>query len=370
MRKNVVSRLSVTIRVVDVELDGVRGRLDGRVHREPPVLGVPVRTLTFEGPAVIRGAYARSRARLRSHQVCAVPQAGHGTSTWTSARKAAPQRARVERAVLGTPGGACALLGRGGDRTRAPAGLRRRARRGGCGDAAALGSSSKASFGAHRQERARAQEVSRKVAISCRQRPGAVAHLPLTVREAPRIRHHRRRRPRRHADRPDRLRRGEHGRRHVARQRRQARRAPGRARRRRRPPRPGRKDEDRARRPARQGRRPQLLGLVVRAVPRGVAGARARAAAAEARRRRAPSSASRTRTSPTESRKFERDNGVTYPSLRDDKLELAPKFGTNKLPETFVLDRKGRVVAISRGQLEEPFLDERDRPGAEAGRAA
>ncbi len=57
-----------------------------------------------------------------------------------------------------------------------------------------------------------------------------------------------------------------------------------------------------------------------------------------------------------ESRKFERDNGVTYPSLRDDKLELAPKFGTNKLPETFVLDGKGRVVAISRGQLEEPFL--------------
>ena len=57
-----------------------------------------------------------------------------------------------------------------------------------------------------------------------------------------------------------------------------------------------------------------------------------------------------------ESRKFERDNDVTYPSLRDDKLELAPEFGTNKLPETFVLDAQGRVVAISRGQLEEPFL--------------
>ena len=57
-----------------------------------------------------------------------------------------------------------------------------------------------------------------------------------------------------------------------------------------------------------------------------------------------------------ESRKFERELKVTYPSLRDDKLQLAPKFGTSKLPETFVLDRRGRVVAISRGQIEEPFL--------------
>jgi cytochrome c biogenesis protein CcmG/thiol:disulfide interchange protein DsbE len=57
-----------------------------------------------------------------------------------------------------------------------------------------------------------------------------------------------------------------------------------------------------------------------------------------------------------ESRRFERDLGITYPSLRDDRLELAPKFGTNKLPETFVLDARGRVVAVSRGQLEEEFL--------------
>ena len=57
-----------------------------------------------------------------------------------------------------------------------------------------------------------------------------------------------------------------------------------------------------------------------------------------------------------ESRKFERELKVTYPSLRDDKLQVAPKFGTSKLPETFVLDRRGRVVAISRGEIREPFL--------------
>ena len=57
-----------------------------------------------------------------------------------------------------------------------------------------------------------------------------------------------------------------------------------------------------------------------------------------------------------ESLKFERDNNITYPSLRDDEIDLAPKYGTNKLPETFVIDRVGRVVAISRGQLKVPFL--------------
>ncbi len=57
-----------------------------------------------------------------------------------------------------------------------------------------------------------------------------------------------------------------------------------------------------------------------------------------------------------ESRKFEREMKLTYPSLRDDKLQVAPKFGTSKLPETFVINRQGHVVAISRGQIEEPFL--------------
>ena len=56
------------------------------------------------------------------------------------------------------------------------------------------------------------------------------------------------------------------------------------------------------------------------------------------------------------SRDFVRRYKLTYPSLRDDKLDLAPKFGTTKLPETFVLDKDGRVVALSRGQVSEDFL--------------
>jgi cytochrome c biogenesis protein CcmG, thiol:disulfide interchange protein DsbE len=56
------------------------------------------------------------------------------------------------------------------------------------------------------------------------------------------------------------------------------------------------------------------------------------------------------------SRDFVKKYKVTYPSLRDDKLALAPKFGTTKLPETFVLDKDGRVVALSRGQVSQDFL--------------
>jgi cytochrome c biogenesis protein CcmG/thiol:disulfide interchange protein DsbE len=56
------------------------------------------------------------------------------------------------------------------------------------------------------------------------------------------------------------------------------------------------------------------------------------------------------------SRDFMRKHKLSYPSLRDDRLALAPKYGTTKLPETFVLDRRGRVVALSRGEVNQDFL--------------
>lgn len=57
------------------------------------------------------------------------------------------------------------------------------------------------------------------------------------------------------------------------------------------------------------------------------------------------------------SAEFEKEHGITYPSVRDIETKLAHEYGTNKLPETFVLDRKGRIVAISRGQISQDFLD-------------
>jgi cytochrome c biogenesis protein CcmG/thiol:disulfide interchange protein DsbE len=53
---------------------------------------------------------------------------------------------------------------------------------------------------------------------------------------------------------------------------------------------------------------------------------------------------------------FERKEHLTYPSGRDVGLKLAQQYHTHALPETFVIDRSGRVVAISRGQVSEAFL--------------
>jgi cytochrome c biogenesis protein CcmG/thiol:disulfide interchange protein DsbE len=68
-----------------------------------------------------------------------------------------------------------------------------------------------------------------------------------------------------------------------------------------------------------------------------------------------------------DSRAFVRAEHITYPSVRDDRLQLAPKYGTSKLPETFVINPAGRIVALSRGQIDDRFLS-RAIARAEAGR--
>jgi cytochrome c biogenesis protein CcmG/thiol:disulfide interchange protein DsbE len=57
-----------------------------------------------------------------------------------------------------------------------------------------------------------------------------------------------------------------------------------------------------------------------------------------------------------DSEAFVRQYHLTYPSLRDESGEFAHSFGTDALPESFVIDRGGHVVAISRGEVREPFL--------------
>jgi cytochrome c biogenesis protein CcmG, thiol:disulfide interchange protein DsbE len=47
---------------------------------------------------------------------------------------------------------------------------------------------------------------------------------------------------------------------------------------------------------------------------------------------------------------------LTYLNLRDNDGDFAHSYGTDKLPETFVIDRAGKVVALSRGEINEPFL--------------
>jgi cytochrome c biogenesis protein CcmG/thiol:disulfide interchange protein DsbE len=60
---------------------------------------------------------------------------------------------------------------------------------------------------------------------------------------------------------------------------------------------------------------------------------------------------------PGDSLAFVRREKASWPNVRDDRLKLAPKYGTSQLPETFVIDRAGKVVAVSRGQIDQQFMD-------------
>jgi hypothetical protein len=48
---------------------------------------------------------------------------------------------------------------------------------------------------------------------------------------------------------------------------------------------------------------------------------------------------------------YVRRHDLTYANLRDPDGSFASAYGTAALPETFVLDPKLRVVAISRGEI-------------------
>ena len=100
-----------------------------------------------------------------------------------------------------------------------------------------------------------------------------------------------------------------------------------------------------ARRLPRQGRGAQLLGLLVRPLPRGVA-----AAPALARAPRASDDATvlgvDVQDVSGDARDFVDEYGLTYPMLRDGAGDLRDEFGILGLPETFVIDRQGRIAAV------------------------
>ncbi len=54
---------------------------------------------------------------------------------------------------------------------------------------------------------------------------------------------------------------------------------------------------------------------------------------------------------------FVRRFHLTYPNLRDNDGAFAHSYGTDQLPESFVIDRDGDIVAISRGEIDQAFLD-------------
>ncbi len=58
------------------------------------------------------------------------------------------------------------------------------------------------------------------------------------------------------------------------------------------------------------------------------------------------------------SRQFARENRFAFTTVRDPDDTLFSAFGNRGIPETFVLDGRGRVVDMRRGPVDRAFLDQ------------
>lgn len=58
----------------------------------------------------------------------------------------------------------------------------------------------------------------------------------------------------------------------------------------------------------------------------------------------------------SDSERFVRQEGITYPVIRDVSGNFVRSFGTTGVPETFVIDRRGDVAALRRYQLDGQWL--------------
>ncbi len=64
---------------------------------------------------------------------------------------------------------------------------------------------------------------------------------------------------------------------------------------------------------------------------------------------------------------FVREFDLSYPMLKDSDEEVYPDYGVVQFPETFVIDREGRITAIRRGPVDEEFMREQVLPLTRAG---
>jgi cytochrome c biogenesis protein CcmG/thiol:disulfide interchange protein DsbE len=58
----------------------------------------------------------------------------------------------------------------------------------------------------------------------------------------------------------------------------------------------------------------------------------------------------------SDSEQFARQYRLTFPIMRDVNGNFVRAFGTNAVPETFVINRQGRIVALRRFQLNRQWL--------------
>lgn len=53
---------------------------------------------------------------------------------------------------------------------------------------------------------------------------------------------------------------------------------------------------------------------------------------------------------------FIHEHALTYPNLRDPTGNFAHAYGTDQLPESFMINREGKIVDISRGEVTKAWL--------------
>ena len=59
----------------------------------------------------------------------------------------------------------------------------------------------------------------------------------------------------------------------------------------------------------------------------------------------------------TDALRFLRSKGITFPSLRDRDRSYVHSLGVSGYPESFLIDRGGKIVALSRGPVDQAWLD-------------
>jgi cytochrome c biogenesis protein CcmG, thiol:disulfide interchange protein DsbE len=58
-----------------------------------------------------------------------------------------------------------------------------------------------------------------------------------------------------------------------------------------------------------------------------------------------------------QAQEFIDEYGLTYPMLKDKDGEGLERFGVVAYPETFVIDRQGRIAAVRRGPVDDDFME-------------
>jgi peroxiredoxin len=59
----------------------------------------------------------------------------------------------------------------------------------------------------------------------------------------------------------------------------------------------------------------------------------------------------------SQANKFIKQYGLTYPILRYTRADATKDFGTKQLPESFLIDRNGKIVSLQRYEVNDEWLN-------------